>query len=817
MKRISDFFSSVDGPGPSKLQREAEIKSQSSEPSTSAGDSGANIADDPGANVADGSGANIADDSDAKKASVDLIANNHDIGFYVHSHRNMTTSERLQFLETLWSAPPGFVWPYSERKDGGKIRRKYLGPQHFTGEYESFTYSIKDGGVYCKACVLFAPEEVCGVTLKNLVKVPLRKYAHLTGKDGYLTTHLANKFHEDCVGRAEAFKEIERKGNIAKQMKCQAAIERDKNREILKHILQAIEFLGRLGLPLRGHQESEALKETIKKCKEDTESSINYNQGNFRALLQFMVTCNDEVLKDHLETASKNATYISSVSQNNLIDAIANVFSQLIADQVKEARYFSLLADETTDCSKQEQLVVCLRYVYQDVLYERFVGFAIAPDLSGQGLANQLLNILRDKDINIDNMVGQGYDGAAAMSGQKNGVQAHIRQVCPTATYVHCASHSLNLAITKAAEESHVRSAVALMNSIAVFYNDSNKRVLNLQGHIDQQCPETARTRLKNHCATRWVERHEAVLSFKELYPAVVASLEEIAQWPGDTGSTAVLFLRSLDGSFLVTMEILGTILQITKPLSQNLQSKSQNVHNAVESVKDCINVLNKYRADDTFTDIFKRASELYGEEIPIPRLVGRQKHRSNISASTSLEYYKRSVFYPFLDTCISQLNERFAAHAEKAYQLAALLPSCCESSTFTTIEGACSLYEKFLPDGKDAVKPELERWKAYWSRQPTNERTSDVQEALLVAKKLGTYPSLVELLHIFLTVPVTTATGERAFSALKYIKSYLRSTMSENRLNGLSHLYINKDIGLNYNHVIDEFSKQSGHRLKFI
>jgi hypothetical protein len=52
-------------------------------------------------------------------------------------------------------------------------------------------------------------------------------------------------------------------------------------------------------------------------------------------------------------------------------------------------------------------------------------------------------------------------------------------------------------------------------------------------------------------------------------------------------------------------------------------------------------------------------------------------------------------------------------------------------------------------------------------------------------------------MLRIFATLPVTTATGGKNFSALKYMKNYLRSTMSEDRLNGLAHLYINRGIEL--------------------
>ena len=56
---------------------------------------------------------------------------------------------------------------------------------------------------------------------------------------------------------------------------------------------------------------------------------------------------------------------------------------------------------------------------------------------------------------------------------------------------------------------------------------------------------------------------------------------------------------------------------------------------------------------------------------------------------------------------------------------------------------------------------------------------------------ELRTFPSIAILLQIYATQPFTTATSERSFSTLKYIKNYLRSTMSDNRLNGLALLYV--------------------------
>jgi len=58
--------------------------------------------------------------------------------------------------------------------------------------------------------------------------------------------------------------------------------------------------------------------------------------------------------------------------------------------------------------------------------------------------------------------------------------------------------------------------------------------------------------------------------------------------------------------------------------------------------------------------------------------------------------------------------------------------------------------------------------------------------------------------------LPITTATGERSFSAVKLIKTYLRTSMQENRLNALALSYINKDIKLEYSQAIDQFAKRN-------
>lgn len=82
----------------------------------------------------------------------------------------------------------------------------------------------------------------------------------------------------------------------------------------------------------------------------------------------------------------------------------------------------------------------------------------------------------------------------------------------------------------------------------------------------------------------------------------------------------------------------------------------------------------------------------------------------------------------------------------------------------------------------------------------------------------LSLYPNVVISYRIFLTLPVTVASSERSFSKLKLIKTYLRSTMTQDRLTNLAILTIENDItkNLNYTEVIDQFANLNVEKLSF-
>ena len=397
--------------------------------------------------------------------------------------------------------------------------------------------------------------------------------------------------------------------------------------------------------------------------------------------------------------------------------------------------------------------------------------------------------------------------------------EKHIREKYPSAVYVHCASHSLNLCLEKGSNIVEIASCITLMRDIISFFRDSNKRIEMLKQYIDENFSDIKKDRLKKFCPTQWVESQESTLTFKTLYPAIKGVLGGMANGNipviGEIAGKAQRYMKGITrDSFIVCLKVLSAILSITRPVSVLQQGVDNDILKGIDTIETCEKVLEKMRHDDTFSKIFNQLEDDLGEEIQRPRVVSRQTTRSNPPSENAFEYYKRAIFLPYIDTIISQIRERFREHKRLFEKLAPLMPnrSVLDSMNFEDdLEASILIYQKFLPGDIQEIGSEFKRWQLIW-REKSDKLPVSILDAYKTCKELGSssFPNIEVLLKIFATLPLTMASSERSFSALKYVKNYLRSTMNETRLNGLSVLYIHKDIALDTEAVIDELGRKN-------
>jgi len=147
-------------------------------------------------------------------------------------------------------------------------------------------------------------------------------------------------------------------------------------------------------------------------------------------------------------------------------------------------------------------------------------------------------------------MCGQGYGGAANMSGKFKGVQTVIRNLYPRTIFVHCAAHSLNLAVSSACEVQSVRNCMGIMGKMHNFFNSPKRNNVLLETITNSNLNPSTKS-LKRLCVTRWVERYTAIYTndFVEFFPFIVNALEEIPNNFNDISSVsdANILLKSMD------------------------------------------------------------------------------------------------------------------------------------------------------------------------------------------------------------------------------------------------------------------------------
>ncbi|GFX82444.1 repressor of the inhibitor of the protein kinase [Trichonephila clavipes] len=114
---------------------------------------------------------------------------------------------------------------------------------------------------------------------------------------------------------------------------------------------------------------------------------------------------------------------------------------------------------------------------------------------------------------------------------------------------------------------------------------------------------------------TRWVERHDSIIVLVELFPAVIAALEEISFWKARYASTpaSIMHASLLKSGFLISLLCLSKLFAVTKKLSEYLQTITLDLKKALNYADAVIESLEyfKINVDCTFKEIYDEAENV--------------------------------------------------------------------------------------------------------------------------------------------------------------------------------------------------------------
>ncbi|CAL8990007.1 unnamed protein product [Prunus brigantina] len=179
----------------------------------------------------------------------------------------------------------------------------------------------------------------------------------------------------------------------------------------------------------------------------------------------------------------------------------------------------------------------------------------------------------------------------------------------------------------------------------------------------------------------------------------------------------------------------------------------------------------------------------------------------------------------PGLHSQLQELNSRFSDQTTELLILGSALDPHEVNKSFR-IDDICQLVDKFYPqDFEDHEKIGLRRQLQHFESDVVilpefkNLSTiSDLSQWMVTTRRSTTYPLVYRVLVLVLTLPVSTATAERSFSAMRIIKTRLRNKMEDEFLTDSLIMYIEREIAEKFSidSIIDGFRDMKERRVLF-
>ena len=325
---------------------------------------------------------------------------------------------------------------------------------------------------------------------------------------------------------------------------------------------------------------------------------------------------------------------------------------------------------------------------------------------------------------------------------------------------------------------------------------------------------------------TRWTVRGEALKSYLDNYKELMELWGWSLQNVQDTEMKARIrgvrvVMKTFD--FIFSCSLGESILRQTDNLSKTLQHSFISAAQAQELAMMVVKTLEKDRKEGSF-DLFwelvlKRSSKLETSEPTIPRKRKMPDYFGKTTGNPGNEHVfetpkdrYRSIYNDTYDDIINFIKQRFDQPDYHVYMH--LQETLLRAALSQNWEESLDKVVKFYDDiNQFAAKTQLKHLSEMVEAEGFNTESFSLNDLIKFLQTLSEPKKLlisevIKIAKIMLVMPATNALSERSFSALKRVKTYLRSTITDSRLNHILTLHIHKEAtdSLNLEEVANEF-----------
>jgi hypothetical protein len=309
--------------------------------------------------------------------------------------------------------------------------------------------------------------------------------------------------------------------------------------------------------------------------------------------------------------------------------------------------------------------------------------------------------------------------------------------------------------------------------------------------------------------------RTPAIEGVLRRYGTVLESLEEAKTSQHETRA-AVLVDRCEKGTTVLVLQMGLNVFVHLEQLNTSLQSTKATVSGMLEAVRVITQQLHDMRTDDAFRDTMEKVNVMIREHQLEPISIPRQRRPPARLSGPALAHQFATAeelycaqYFALIDETVQQLSSRFDATKSGISKYQALENMLLTGSVDSNI---CDLYPEM---NAGTLSVELPMFKRQSACRCLTEALQCMQKMVPDVQQL--FPQVKELLILLTVNPASSATAERSFSCLRRLKTWLRTTMSQQRLNSSAVCNTHRTIldVVDVNAICDEFISRNDFRMK--
>lgn len=301
-------------------------------------------------------------------------------------------------------------------------------------------------------------------------------------------------------------------------------------------------------------------------------------------------------------------------------------------------------------------------------------------------------------------------------------------------------------------------------------------------------------------------------------YETILSFLEQMKAEKTDDSGKANGFLKYLEGFefyflSLCTIKVLERIEILNKELQKSDLCVKES-HEKVKLVLDAMLEIRECGFDTLWENATANAKDLDLEKPQLPRTrrAPKRLEKAAVHQFNGPEDYYRKIYFEMVDQVISSLNNRFQSETIE------FLNSCENFVLGKETESA--VITDFYRDDFYPNTLQLHRDMFLDIVRQRNLQVKNLGDVVRVLKNdqplAKLLSELAKLVRLLLTIPASSCTAERSFSALRRLKTYLRTTMVQSRLNSIAILHVPQDVAasLDLSRHVNTFINKNNTRL---